>query len=335
MRELEPWPGSEGVLRAVLASLGRGRLAHAWLVVGPRGAGKAAFARNLVAAALCHRRGPGGLPCGRCDACEAVAADRHPDVWWVGSEGRLGVAEARAFGHGVALRADGSVRVLVVEACERLTGFAAAALLKVLEDPPGPRLFILLTEAPEQVEPTLRSRCQLVRLHPAPLDELAAWLVAHDPARGTAEAALQVARAAGGWPGRAWSLWTGGRDDPAAAAPGVDVAEALLAALRATTLEDALAAARRLADAGASPAQLLAVLRDLAVAHAGLLGRRVRPLGPLPPEVLADLARLWPSGALAAAFAPCQEALAALPYHVNALLNWEYVVISLQRVRVG
>ena len=327
--------GQEGVLGSALAAARRGRVAQAWLIAGPAGVGKRTAARAMVGAQLCTAPHADGSPCGRCAACAALLAGRHPDVHWTDAQGKLGVDEARAMGRAAALRPDAAVSAFVVEACERLTGFAAAALLKTLEDPPGPALFLFLTEHPDRLEPTLRSRCQILRLRPLPLPDLAAWLRSGAAPTPSAEEADAVALASGGIVGRALGLLrpsgtsAAASGDPPDPSPGA----ALEAALAASTLGEALTAAARLAEGRTPAEEMLAVLRDLFLVKRRLLQPAGGPAGALRADALASLAPSWSDKALWAACQACAEATEASAFRVNALLNWERLLLYLQQLR--
>ena len=324
--------GQESVLGPVLAAGRRGRLAQSWLLTGPAGIGKRSAARLMVAAQFCARPSLEGVPCGACRSCQRVAEGTHVDLHWTDASGKLGVEEARAFSHAAGLCPDGTVSAFVMEACDRLTPAGAAALLKTLEDPPGPAIFILLTEHPDRVEPTLRSRCQLLRLRPLAPSVLAAWLSA-GPARDWDESAvLRLATAAGGVVGQALQLLECATDRPPEDSLPAFAAE-IEAALRATSLAQAVALAGRLATAGATVEVLLAVLRDLMLLRAHALLSAGGPLGVLSPDTLRSLLPDWDPERLAAACAACATASEGNAFHVNATLTWEWILIGLRRWR--
>lgn len=137
-----------------------GRLAHAYILMG-REAGE--LARSLSAAMVCTGA---ARPCGACRACRKVLGGVHPDVITLApEEGKdFTVAQARA------LRADayvtpneGERKVYVLENAQRMNQNAQNALLKVLEEGPRYAAFLLLTENPDALLPTVRSRCECVR----------------------------------------------------------------------------------------------------------------------------------------------------------------------------
>ncbi len=151
--------------RAIAAQLQRGlqrgRLAHAYLFYGPRGAGKEALARTLAQALNC--RAADADACGACDSCQRVAQGRHPDVYWLRPESKsraIKIEQVREFMQSVNLRAHmGGVKVGIVAEAECLNEAAANAFLKTLEEPPAQTVIVLLTAEPQRLLPTILSRC--------------------------------------------------------------------------------------------------------------------------------------------------------------------------------
>ena len=151
----------------VRTSLSNGRLPHAYLVVGaPRGAGRD-FARRVCALLLCEDRGR--APCGACDACDRVARDAHPDVLVVEPEKKsrvIGIEPMReTFLPWAAEKSfSGGWKAGLILFADRLRPEAANAFLKTLEEPPEDTLFLLVTDQPDALLPTVVSRCQRIDL---------------------------------------------------------------------------------------------------------------------------------------------------------------------------
>lgn len=143
---------------------------HAYLFSGPRGAptydAAIALAMALCCEALDLRRR--GEACGECDACAKIATGIHPDVVTLVREGAAQIVPIESVRNQVIARMgmpphEGEVRVFIVEEATSMAPPAANALLKTLEEPPARTLFVLCTSAPDQLLPTIRSRCQRVR----------------------------------------------------------------------------------------------------------------------------------------------------------------------------
>ena len=152
----------------VRRSFRAGRLPHAYLVVGaPRGA-SGAFARRVSALLLCEK-GPAAAPCGACDACGRVERGAHPDVFAIEPEKKSRVVPIETMREQFLPWAAqksfaGGWKVGVVLFADRLRVEAANAFLKTLEEPPEDTLFLLVTDQPDSLLPTILSRCQRLDL---------------------------------------------------------------------------------------------------------------------------------------------------------------------------
>ncbi|WP_280552450.1 DNA polymerase III subunit delta' [Halomonas sp. 25-S5] len=182
-----------------------GRLPHALLISGAHGIGKQSLAEALVSRTLCAS--PGEHACGRCHACHMLASGYHPDLLRVALEEgkrqiRIGpVREVNAF---VAQTAQqGGYRVIVISPAEAMNVAASNALLKSLEEPGGRTLFVLLSDIPSRLLPTIRSRCQHWSLAVPAEADCRDWLAER---LGGEEEAHFWFRAAGGLPLRALEL---------------------------------------------------------------------------------------------------------------------------------
>ena len=144
----------------------RSRVPHAYLFSGQVGAPLLDTAIAIAAALNCQTRK--GEACGECDPCAKILAGIHPDVVTLVREGAANIVPIENVRNQVIARIglpphEADVRVFVVEEATAMAPPAANALLKTLEEPPARTLFVLCTTAPEQLLPTIRSRCQRVR----------------------------------------------------------------------------------------------------------------------------------------------------------------------------
>lgn len=201
----------QATARAIaVRSAAAGRLQRTLLVHGPQGAGKDAFVDDLVALLLCADPDPQRRPCNACRGCRQARARTHPDLV-IGSPERW--REARSTGESIVAAARrwlgesagspiaGERRVVVIEQADRANEQTQNALLKVLEEPTGRHMFILVADEPSRLLPTIRSRSQSLRIGPVPHGELVAWLV--DRERLPQDQADALARIAGGLSGTA------------------------------------------------------------------------------------------------------------------------------------
>jgi DNA polymerase-3 subunit delta' len=200
--------GHEGIaarLEAAALAHADGRpseLAHAFLMVGAAGVGKFHTARWWAARLLCERPAvcdssdssdSSGPPC---PSCRQVAAGGHPDVTIVepASPGKqMGIDEARQLIHAMSLKpARRGPRVAIVRDAQLLTLHAQSALLKLLEEPPGFAVIVLVTENPASLLATLRSRCQILRFGTLAREEVVELLLAHGRPPELARAAAAI-----------------------------------------------------------------------------------------------------------------------------------------------
>lgn len=168
----------------IRSAWGSNRLPHGLLFAGPTGVGKHATATALATLFLCEKPTKDGDPCGRCEACRGMATGTHPDYHFVerrlvhllkDSKARdLSIDVVREYLNLPAGRKAvlGGGKVFVVDEADRMSTDAQNSLLKTLEEPPGRTLIILLSDQPEYLLPTIRSRTQLVRFNALPDDRV-------------------------------------------------------------------------------------------------------------------------------------------------------------------
>ena len=169
-------------------------VSHAYLFVGPPGAGKKSAARAFACALFCDDGG-----CGTCGACARVKRGTHPDVHVDQPEGAAGYLgeQVREIIHDVSLSPiEGPRKLYIMEGADVFNETAANALLKTLEEPPGDVVFVLLAHSLEPVPPTIVSRCQIVRFRRLPPSEAVALLSSQTGAEAD-EAAAALAAAGG------------------------------------------------------------------------------------------------------------------------------------------
>ncbi len=188
------------------------RPAPAYLLSGPGGIGKRAVADAFATELLCATPAADGA-CGTCPQCVRAAAGTHPDVTLVARDADrrdIRTEQVRELTRRLTLRPlMGRRAIALIDGAEALNEHGQNALLKTLEEPPGAAVLVLCATRASVLLPTVRSRCQHIRLGPLADGELARFLAARGVPGG--EVAALVGRAAG-VPGRALAL----RDDPQA-----------------------------------------------------------------------------------------------------------------------
>jgi len=195
--------GNERLKENLRVSVGRGRISHFYLISGPAGSGKHTLAKLLSAAILCQGQ---SKPCMQCNACRKVMTDNHPDCITVTDPDHKTVAvdivrNARA---DMYVRPnEGSHKIYIFPQELRTEG--QNALLKILEEPPEYGVFILLSDNPEKLLPTVRSRCTELRLLSLPERVLQNALRQEFPDADEESISAAIARS-GGWLGQAKTL---------------------------------------------------------------------------------------------------------------------------------
>ncbi|MFZ5791938.1 MAG: DNA polymerase III subunit delta' [Pseudomonadota bacterium] len=224
--------GHEAAEANLLRAAATGRLAHGWLITGPRGVGKATlafrFARYLLAGgAGAEAQTPGLFGTPEPPAAQSlrlepghpvsrrVASGGHADLrvierGWDEKKKKLRseivVDDVRDIGTFLHLTpAEGGWRVVVVDCAEDMNRNAANAVLKVLEEPPRRSLLLLVSHAPGRLLPTIRSRCRRLALRPLADAQVRALLARYRPDLGVEDQALLVWLAQGSI-GRALAL---------------------------------------------------------------------------------------------------------------------------------
>lgn len=185
--------GQATTVQALQRAMASGRLPHALLLEGPIGVGKATCAGILAQALNCEVKGFVDA-CGACTSCRKVARGLHPDVLWVEPMGKfikIGQITPRKRSTGgtgddgeaggsrrgqpdqvpivswVGFKPfEGKRRVVIIDDAHTMNHQAQNALLKTLEEPPPSSILVLVTPRPAALLPTIRSRCQSLRLQP-------------------------------------------------------------------------------------------------------------------------------------------------------------------------
>jgi len=198
--------GQNGAVSTLRKAFMRERLAHAYLFIGPAGVGKKTTALALAQVILCLEKPQEG--CGACTACVLTSAGTHPDLIVLAPEaGRhsLVIDQVRELQRLLALKpALGGKKIAILEDAHMLTAQAQSALLKMVEEPPGDALLILLTINSATLSRPLLSRCQQVRFSPLS-DKIVAELLVKEHGKDAVVARLLALHSRGSI-GRALAL---------------------------------------------------------------------------------------------------------------------------------
>lgn len=168
--ELDRLLGNEQLKHRLSSAFRQDRLSHSFLIAGPEGSGKHTLALILSAAMQCTAGDD--RPCGVCKACRKVFSGVHPDVITVDDTEHKGVAVSvvREARDDLYIKPnEGRRKIYIFPRAKDLNTAGQNALLKVMEEPPEYGAYLLLAESPQQLLPTIRSRC--VELLLTPLDE--------------------------------------------------------------------------------------------------------------------------------------------------------------------
>ena len=199
--------GHSGAADMLRKQIANGKLRQAYLFTGPTGVGRRTLALRFAQALNCTQPPAPGEACGKCQACRQIERMQYADLTVVQAEdgGVLRVKQIRELQHALSLSPySGNYRIALLLRFEEANVNAQNAFLKTLEEP-NPKVLLLLTaNDPENLLPTITSRCELLRLRPMAVDDLVGILESQENL--SREKAQLIAHISNGRPGFAKRL---------------------------------------------------------------------------------------------------------------------------------
>ena len=201
--------GHDWAVEMLQQHVANANLRHAYLATGPAGVGRRLLAIRLAQSLNCPNPLAPGVPCRVCRTCKQFEAGQHADLLVIKKlpdKKEINVEQIREVSKFLSLKPYmAAYKIVMIINFENSTANAQNALLKTLEEAPGFAILLLTAESAEQMLPTIVSRCEILRLRPPRLDEVADFLVSRGVER---EQADLCAHLAGGRPGYALNLST-------------------------------------------------------------------------------------------------------------------------------
>jgi len=181
--------GQNKAKRFLKQVMSREKMPHAYLFTGIAGVGKTMMAMALSMALNC-RVSSGLEGCGQCPACRQMLSGNSPDFFCLAPDGQnVRIEQIRELNRQLAFSPVARFRVSIIRKAEAMTGEAANAFLKTLEEPPSGNILILNTTEPIDLLPTIVSRCQRLSFQPIPFEEVCGWLM---EAKGLPESEARI-----------------------------------------------------------------------------------------------------------------------------------------------
>ena len=170
--------GQQHIIKTLKNQIENNRISHAYLFCGTRGTGKTSTAKIFARAVNCESGGE--KPCNECEVCKSILSEQNVNVVELDAASHNGIDDIREITEEVKYPPTvGKYRVYIIDEVHQLSKPAFNALLKTLEEPPAHVVFILATTDPQQLLPTVISRCQRFDFHRISVKEMSDVLAAH------------------------------------------------------------------------------------------------------------------------------------------------------------
>jgi len=177
------WPvvGHQVVVNFLQQSIVTRRLAHAYLLVGPKGVGKETVADIFIQSLFCFEDGntKNIFPCGKCDQCRQIKNKVHPEIIYISPEAgqrNITIDQIRDLIEKFSLTSMlNTYKVAILKGVDKMEEPAANALLKTLEEPQGQSVLILLADNIDSLPATIVSRCQQLNFLPVSSKEVISY----------------------------------------------------------------------------------------------------------------------------------------------------------------
>ena len=162
--------GQDDIVSHLKNSITAGKISHAYIFGGEDGSGKKMLASLFAMGLLCKIRTEDGSPCMVCPSCKKALGGNHPDILYVthSKPASIGVDDVREqLVDTIDIRPyESEYKIYIIDEAEKLTPSAQNAILKTIEEPPEYAVILLLSDNPDALLPTVRSRCVILNLKP-------------------------------------------------------------------------------------------------------------------------------------------------------------------------
>ena len=200
--------GHNWAVELLKGDLAKNELRQVYLFAGPSGVGRRTLALRFAQAIACQQPVAPGEPCRSCRTCQQIERQQHPDLYVVQAEGgsrEIKIDQIRALQHWLSLAPyESRFRIALLLGFHNANPNAQNALLKTLEEAPDRAILLLTADTPDDLLPTIASRCEILRLRPLPLEEATLFLASLPNVSG--DQAQRLAHLSGGRVGYARRL---------------------------------------------------------------------------------------------------------------------------------